>query len=271
MSPRKPGKSNSYARLLEAIFAAAYRDGATVVEFAREDIVTTAERLGIRIPKNLGDVIYTFRYRADYPEAIKARAPEGKVWTIEGIGNARYAFVATSPGSATILPNPHLVETRIPNATPGVIELYALSDEQALLAKLRYNRLLDIFTGASCYSLQSHLRTKIKSIGQVETDEVYVGIDKRGAHFVFPVQAKGGRDSINIVQIKQDLAMCEARFPNATCRAIAAQFMEENLIAMFEFIETQQGVGLASEKHYRLVPPKSMTPEEIRDYGQRPE
>ncbi len=29
------------------------------------------------------------------------------------------------------------------------IEMYALSDEQALLAKLRYNRLLDVFTGVT--------------------------------------------------------------------------------------------------------------------------
>lgn len=38
---------------------------------------------------------------------------------------------------------------------------------------------------------------------QVETDEVYVGVDKRGAHFVVPVQAKGGTDSISVVQIEQ--------------------------------------------------------------------
>ncbi len=35
--------------------------------------------------------------------------------------------------------------TPILDATPGIIELYAFSDEQALLAKLRYNRLVDIF------------------------------------------------------------------------------------------------------------------------------
>jgi len=39
--------------------------------------------------------------------------------------------------------------------------MYALGDEQALLAKLRYNRLLDIFTGVVCYSLQNHLRTNV--------------------------------------------------------------------------------------------------------------
>jgi hypothetical protein len=56
-----------------------------------------------------------------------------------------------------------LAETKVPDSTPGLISLYALNDEQALLARLRYNRLIDIFTGISCYSLQSHLRTALPS------------------------------------------------------------------------------------------------------------
>ena len=93
--------------------------------------------------------------------------------------------------------------------------MYALNDEQALLAKLRYNRLIDIFTGVACYSLQSHLRTFVEEVGQTETDEIYVGVDKRGAQFVFPVQAKGARDRINVVQIEQDIAMCAEKFPGS--------------------------------------------------------
>jgi hypothetical protein len=45
---------------------------------------------------------------------------------------------------------------------------------------MRYNRLLDIFTGVACYSLQNHLRTTVPDVGQVETDELYVGVDKNG-------------------------------------------------------------------------------------------
>ena len=71
------------------------------------------------------------------------------------------------------------MEIKIPDSTPGVIAKYVLSDEQALLARVRYNRLVDIFTGITCYSLQNHLRTTVRSIGQVEIDEIYVGIDKR--------------------------------------------------------------------------------------------
>src|SRR5262249_35310848 len=150
-----------------------------------------------------------------------------------------------------ILPNPNLVETKVPDSTPGPIEMYALSDEQALLAKVRYNRLIDVFTGLTCYSLQNHLRTKVPGLGQVEVDEIYVGLDRRGAHYVIPVQAKGGKDQVNIVQIEQDMAMCAAKFPNLLCRPIAGQFVTSDLIALFEFVMSNQAIAIVREQHYR--------------------
>jgi hypothetical protein len=110
------------------------------------------------------------------PESIRAKAPKGQEWIIRPKGRSSYAFVATS--LTTIVPSEMMAETKIPDATPGVIAKYALSDEQALLAKLRYNRLIDIFTGVTCYSLQSHLRTTVPKMGQVETDEIYIGLDR---------------------------------------------------------------------------------------------
>jgi len=144
-----------------------------------------------------------------------------------------------------------------------------MNDEQSLLAKLRYNRLIDIFAGLTCYSLQNHLRTTLRDGSQVETDEIYIGLDKRGAHYVLPVQAKGGKDKIGVVQIEQDFEMCALKFPSLICRPIAAQFMENNLIALFEFEQTKDGVKVSSEKHYRLVKPDELSPEELQSYSVR--
>jgi hypothetical protein len=161
--------------------------------------------------------------------------------------------------------------TKIPDATPGVITKYALDDEQSLLATIRYNRLIDIFTGVTCYSLQNHLRTTAPGIGQVETDEVYIGIDKRGVHYVFPIQAKSGSGKIGIIQVKQDLAVCAAKLPNLICRPIAAQFARRDVIALLEFEQTEEGVQLSSEKHYQLVRPEDLTPDELQLYQHRSE
>ena len=68
----------------------------------------------------------------------------------------------------------------------------------------------------------------------------------------------------------QDLLPCQRKFGTLICRPIAAQFMRGAVIALMEFEETAEGVRLAAEKHYRLVPPDEITDEELRMYQERP-
>jgi hypothetical protein len=260
-------KGKMYTPIIEAIFQAKYKKGAREVDFAREDIVRFAKKFKIAIPKNLGDLVYSFRYRKDMPAVIQSAAGEGETWIIQSAGRSKYCFVLEKHQS--LLPNENLVVTKVPDSTPGVIAKYALSDEQALLAKLRYNRLVDIFTGVTCYSLQNHLRTSVSGIGQIETDEIYIGVDKKGAHYVIPVQAKGGRDRLNTQQIRQDIALCVEKFPSLVPRSLGAQFMPDGVIAMFEFEKTEDGVRIVSEKHYKLVPPDEVTEDDLRQYRDR--
>jgi hypothetical protein len=237
------------------------------VDFERDDIVKFARQLKIALPKNLGDVIYSFRFRTALPETIQQLAPKGDAWVIRLAGCGQYRFVLLP--DTPLAPNPNMAVTKVPDATPGVVAKYAFDDEQALLAKVRYNRLLDIFTGVACYSLQNHLRTTVPGIGQVETDELYVGVDKKGVHYVFPIQAKAGKDRLSIVQVEQDSAVCADKWPSLVCRPIAAQFMREDVIALFELEESENGFGIVSEKHYRLVPPEEVTDADLAAYRAR--
>ena len=205
------------------------------------------------------------------PEKVLATAEEGNVWIIRGAGRSRYRFVQMPESLAFISPTEGAAVTKIPDATPGIIAKYACNDEQALLAKLRYNRLIDIFTSVTCYSLQNHLRTTVPEIGQIETDELYVGIDKRGNHYVLPVQAKGGKDTLSIVQIEQDFSLCKAKFPGMVCRPIAAQFKDNDLIVLIEFEANDEGVKRGPEKQYRLVPSDQVTAEDLTIYRNRPD
>jgi hypothetical protein len=50
---------NRYAKILEAIFAKHYEKGVTEIEFERAEINQVADELGIALPKNLGDVLYS--------------------------------------------------------------------------------------------------------------------------------------------------------------------------------------------------------------------
>lgn len=264
MENREP---NRYTKILEAIFARHYVKGVSEINFEREEFSQAAVELGIALPKNLGDVLYSFRYRTPLPKSITSKAPKGHEWIIRPAGKGKYKLVIIK--ESPIVPSSVLAETKIPDATPGVINAYSLTDEQSLLAKLRYNRLIDIFTGLTCYSLQNHLRTTLRDGSQVETDEIYIGLDKRGIHYVLPVQAKGGKDKIGIVQIEQDFELCTVKFPHLACKSIAAQFMEDNLIALFELEQSNGGIRVSSEKHYRLVRPDELSPDELKSYSLR--
>ena len=139
-----------------------------------------------------------------------------------------------------------------------------------MLAKLRYNRLIDIFTGLTCYSIQNHLRTTVRGIGQIETDEIYVGLDNQGTHYSLTVQAKGKSDQIGVVQIEQDLALCREKFPELIPRPIAAQIMDDDSIAMFEFGTDADGsIVKLAEKRYRLLPESQLSREELALYRRR--
>jgi hypothetical protein len=260
-------KTNRYSQILEAIFLKSYKTDTTELTFTREEIEKAAVRLKITLPKNLGDILYSFRYRAALPQSIIEKAPAGFEWIIRPAGRALYKLVLIK--QTDFKPSEHLAETKIPDSTPGIISKYTMNDEQALLAKIRYNRLIDIFTGLTCYSLQNHLRTTVHGIGQVETDEIYIGIDKKGVHYFLPVQAKGKSDKLGVVQIEQDFAMGVDKFPLLTCKPIAAKLMNNGVIALFEFELSDYEVVVISEKHYRLVLPNELSVEELLKYKER--
>ena len=123
--------------------------------------------------------------------------------------------------------------------------------------------------GITTYSLQNHLRTTVKGVGQIEIDEIYVGLNRNGQQFVIPVQAKGGSDQLAIIQTQQDLACCAEKFPALTCRAISAQFMKEDVIAMFELALEDDEVKVVEEKHYRLVASDTITVADLKTYSNR--
>ncbi len=260
------GKTARYTAIMEAIFKKHYRKGRDRFLFDRDEIGETCVTLGIEPPRNFGDVLYSFRFRKSLPRSITRTASAGREWVIFLAGKAKYRFRLVT--NSRILPRDNLLCVKIPDATPEIITKYAMSDEQALLAKVRYNRLIDVFLGLTTYSLQNHLRTTVTGIGQIEIDEVYAGVDQSGTHFIIPVQAKGGKDLLGVVQADQDLHFCEERFPELACRSVAAQFMDRDVIALFELTLSNDEVVVVQERHYRLVPADDITDADLRLYRQ---
>ena len=220
------------------------------------------------LPSNKGDVIYSYRYRKALPRYVREQAPAGMEWIIRGAGDGKYTFQLAK--IVRIIPTEGLPVVNLPDATPQIVIRYSSSkdDEQALLAKVRYNRLIDVFLSITATSLQNHLRTKVKGIGQIEIDEFYVGVDWSGRHFVVPLQAKRGSDKLAVVQIEQDLAFCKEQYPHAIARPVAAQFAEDKIV-MFELAIGGEDIAVhpVQERHYKLTPAAAISDAALDAYS----
>lgn len=257
-----------YGLIIDDIFARHFKPGMIEFDFSREEISETANRLKVKAPKNLGDVIYAYRYRRALPKAILETQPKDLYWLILGAGDAVYRFKLSK--LIIVMPQKGKLVRKIPDATPEIIARYALTDEQSLLAKVRYNRLIDIFLGISAYSLQNHLRTKVANYGQIEIDELYTGVDSLGRQYIVPVQAKGKNDKLGVIQTIQDTVFCQSNEKYKDCipRTVSAQFMDDEVIAMFELVFDGDEVSIYREEHYVLVPSCDITAKDLKGYQQ---
>lgn len=212
---------------------------------------------------SIQDFVRFFRSEARWPKRIKATAPRGKTWIITGRGDAVYEFrlITTTILSA----DPGWFKTKVPDATPEIVECLNLSGEQLLLARIRYNRLVDLFCRCVAHPLQNHLRTTVKGLGQIEIDELYVGANRLGQHFIIPVQAKKEKDRLGVSQLIQDYEYCKIKHPGMIPRLLAVQlfaYKEDgktfDRIAICEFVVREIKDDLliekSSEEHFLLLP-----------------
>ena len=83
-------------------------------------------------------------------------------------------------------------------------------------------------------------------------ERVFIERYSEGDKYVLPVQAKGRKDQLSSVQKRQDFEWCAQRFPQHHCRPISAQFLNDDLVAMFELGVEGSEIRVLNEKHYRL-------------------
>ena len=78
-----------------------------------------------------------------------------------------------------------------------------------------------------------------------------------------------GEANLKNMQAKQDIACCAEKFPDLVCRPIAAQFMDDERIAIFELTIEGDQVKVVAESHYQLVPRDQISSEDLTAYRQR--
>ena len=70
-------KEGIYNSIITGIFNRYYQPGLNTFDFSRDELPEIANELGIQCPKNLGDLLYSFRYRRPLPKAITDTASSG--------------------------------------------------------------------------------------------------------------------------------------------------------------------------------------------------
>ncbi|MBN1311298.1 MAG: hypothetical protein JXB30_07750 [Anaerolineae bacterium] len=178
-----------YDLIIIRVFEKLHKHGESIdrLPFTKEDVVEAINELGLVI-NNVPDIPYTYRTgRSPLPDTIL----EHGQWAIDGAGKGRYYFVKLTRSPYIDIPQ-DIEIIPILDATPQIVLKYQGTDEQGLLARLRYNRLVDIFTGLTAYHLQGHFRTTVTNVGQVEIDDLYIGVDTDGMGYLLPLEAKSG-------------------------------------------------------------------------------
>lgn len=267
---------NRYIGIMRRLFERHMTAGAESFTWDRREIREIAKELDFEAPSNFGDVIYSIRHgRDELPKEIRDLAPKGKHWLLLPNGRGKYKFVLAT---FSLIEPQFRPAIKIPDATPQIVARYALGDEQAVLARVRYNRLVDIFLSVTSSALQSHLRATVDAFNksQIETDELYVGVDVAGAQYIIPIQAKGIDENVGAVQAIQDVYCCREKFPTLICRAIAAKTVEIqkgddandiHTIALMELaIAGDYNVWVARQERYQLVPANKISGKELEEY-----
>ncbi len=239
-----------YDRLIAEIFRR--HDGAhqNEFEFERDEMADILREWDLKV-KNLADVLYSYRGGRRYlPDDITATGN----WVIEGRGKGRYAFRRLARSPYITMP----VDLRtidILDATPDIILKYGGSDEQGLLTRIRYNRLIDTFLGVTAYHVQGHIRAFMRDTGQVEIDDLYLGVDTNGKQYVIPVEAKTADEPLGIIQVAWLNEYGHRILPELVLRSVAVKAADDGSTFFLEFnnaVDSEQ-VKVVDFRRYRLV------------------
>lgn len=247
------------------IFRALFNEKFVAAEMQHVDLPFTTGDLA-RWQSTLGleggnpyDLKYNSKGRGALPPEVQATAPEGQEWRIKAVAKGRYVFKLYEQGAGVIDLDADPIVVKVPDSLPAIVERYARKDEQSLLARIRYNNLVSVFLGLSTYSLQSHWKTSAEAAGgsPVEVDEMYVGLDSDGVHYVIPVEAKGREKSEKLTteQILTNYMAARETFPDARIVAVAAKVIDDYTFAMIRFSvdEETESVEKEFERHYTLA------------------
>jgi hypothetical protein len=241
-----------YDQAIIEMFQRVYKPNTKVLPFTKDELVQACQDLAIVI-NNVPDIPYHYRTgRSDLPDEILDTGN----WVIEGAGKGKYTFVKLEREPYIQIPE-DLYITEVPEATPDVVLKYGSVDEQGLLTRIRYNRLVDTFLSLTAYHLQGHVRSSVQDIGQVEIDDLYVGVDTDGRWYVIPVEAKsvGHQERLGVIQVRQMILFAKQYYGDLILRPVGIKPLDDGSYVFLEFDDKAdlETISVKRYARYRLI------------------
>lgn len=238
-----------YEIIITKIFEKKYTTDLEIINFSRDEISEICSEYNIRIPKNIGDLIYSYKCRRkSLPTSIKLTAPNDKEWIIRQNGFGLYQIALIKKVDLNLT---EMEPIYIHDRTPKIVKETVINNEQSMLAICRYNKILEKFVGEGVHLVQSHLRTNIKGLGQIEIDELFVSHDGKT---IFPVQAKNDKEKLNTPQTIQDIMLCEVYYPQMVCRPVIVKQISPTELVFIEMGQTTNGeIFIKTEKRFKFI------------------
>lgn len=248
---------NRAEKVIVSIFKEVYEEGKDSLPF-NLGMVRKASNEYIGEDKNTNDpdIMYRFKTgRSEIPDEIKKKGE----WVVKSrSGQGNYEFVKLDGGKYLDIPSHSDFEAiEVLESTPDVVLKYSSDDEQSLLSRLQYSRLLGTFLKLTVHHLQSHVQTSVQKIGQVEVDDLYVGVDKEGEEYVIPVEAKNKEEGerLSVIQLHAMNEFARQKFPDTTARPIGVKLNSDGSITVVEINSTTdiEEIKIKDVKKYRMV------------------
>ena len=174
-----------YDEVILEVFNHHFETGSDRLIFKKDELTEICAKHGI-IVRNIPDIIYTYRVRRSLPTQILSTGN----WGIEPAGRGTYAFRLLRNAPHFEIPFYDYEPIEIYNALPEVVEGLLRRDEQYLLTRLLYNRLVDIFSGLTCFHIQNHYRSFVMDMGEVEVDASLCGGKQKWRFICFTSRGK---------------------------------------------------------------------------------
>ena len=80
-------EEKDYDKVIAQLFVSKYKETETEIEFTKDELVEVARNLHITI-RNVPDVVYTYRSRAELPAVIRQKGD----WVIKPKGKGKFSF-----------------------------------------------------------------------------------------------------------------------------------------------------------------------------------